>query len=287
MIIVPGSKSQELAYKVSKALDVEMARVEFKRFPDNEIYVRILSEVNEDEAVIVSTQREQNDAIVEAILLADALKECGVKEITLVAPYLAYARQDKLFNPGEAISIRALAKIYSNIFDRVITINPHEEHIKEFFTIPFISGDAVPKLAEYVKDKLNDPIVLGPDQGALRFAKVAAEVLGTEYDYLEKTRISPTEIKIAPKSLDVKDRDVLIVDDIISTGGTVATAAKMLKEQGANEIIAACVHPVLIGDALNKLYFSGIKEVVGTNTFSSEVSRVDVSEVIAKLIKEG
>ncbi|WP_456420035.1 ribose-phosphate diphosphokinase [Methanocaldococcus infernus] len=287
MIIVPGSKSQELAYKVSKALDVEMARVEFKRFPDNEIYVRILSEVNEDEAVIVSTQREQNDAIVEAILLADALKECGVKEITLVAPYLAYARQDKLFNPGEAISIRALAKIYSNIFDRVITINPHEEHIKEFFTIPFISGDAVPKLAEYVKDKLNDPIVLGPDQGALRFAKVAAEVLGAEYDYLEKTRISPTEIKIAPKSLDVKDRDVLIVDDIISTGGTVATAAKMLKEQGANEIIAACVHPVLIGDALNRLYFSGIKEVVGTNTFSSEVSRVDVSEVIAKLIKEG
>ncbi len=285
MIIVPGSQSQNLAYEVAKLLNEKYVRVEFKRFPDNEIYVRLLDEINDDKAVIISTQRNQNDAIVESFLLYDALKDEAVEEIILVAPYLAYARQDKKFNPGEAISIRILAKIYSKLFDKVITINPHEEHIKEFFTVPFISLDAVPKLAEYVKDKLDNPIVLGPDQGALRFAKSAAEVLNAEYDYLEKTRITPTEIKIAPKNLDVKDRDVLIVDDIISTGGTVATAAKMMKEQGAKKIIAACVHPVLIGDALNKLYSSGIEEVVGTNTFSSEVSKVSVAEVIANSLK--
>ncbi|WP_456472632.1 ribose-phosphate diphosphokinase [Methanocaldococcus sp.] len=284
MIIIPGSSSQELAYRVANKLSVDMARVEFKRFPDNEIYVRVLNEINDDLAVIISTQRDQNNSIIESILLADAIRE-NVKEIYLVAPYLAYARQDKRFNPGEPISIKALAEIYSNIFDKVITINPHEEHIREFFKIPFVVGDAVPKLAEYVKDKLDNPIVLGPDQGALRFAKVAAEVLETEYDYLEKTRISPTEIKIAPKTLDVNGRDVLIVDDIISTGGTVATAAKMLKEQGAKDIIAACVHPVLIGDALNKLYYSGVKEVVGTNTFVSEVSKVDISDVIIDLLR--
>ncbi|WP_423792343.1 ribose-phosphate diphosphokinase [Methanocaldococcus indicus] len=285
MIVVPGSQSQNLAYEVSTILNADYIRVEFKRFPDNEIYVRILDEINDDKAVIIATQRYQNDAIVESFLLYDALRDEGVKDIILVAPYLAYARQDKKFNPGEAISIRILAEIYSKMFKEVVTVNPHEEHIKEFFSIPFVSLDAVPKLAEYFKDKLENPVVLGPDQGALRFAKSAAEVLNAEYDYLEKTRITPTEIKIAPKNIDVKDREVLIVDDIISTGGTVATAAKMMLEQGAKKIYAACVHPVLIGDAVNKLYHSGIVEVVGTNTFSSEVSKVSVAEVIANYLK--
>ncbi|MEO2117729.1 MAG: ribose-phosphate diphosphokinase [Methanocaldococcus sp.] len=284
MIVVSGSQSQNLAFKVAKLLNTKLTRVEYKRFPDNEIYVRIVDEINDDEAVIINTQKNQNDAIVETILLCDALRDEGVKKITLVAPYLAYARQDKKFNPGEAISIRALAKIYSNIVDKLITINPHETHIKDFFTIPFIYGDAIPKLAEYVKDKLNEPIVLAPDKGALEFAKTASKILNAEYDYLEKTRLSPTEIQIAPKSLDAKDKDVLIVDDIISTGGTMATAVKLLKEQGAKKIIAACVHPVLIGDALNKLYSAGVEEVIGTDTYLSEVSKVSVADVIVDLL---
>ena len=284
MIVVSGSQSQNLAFKVAKLLNTKLTRVEYKRFPDNEIYVRVVDEINDDKAVIINTQKNQNDAIVETILLCDALRDEGVKDITLVAPYLAYARQDKKFNPGEAISIRALAKIYSNIVDRLITINPHETHIKDFFTIPFIYGDAIPKLAEYVKDKLDNPIVLAPDKGALEFAKTASKILNAEYDYLEKTRLSPTEIQIAPKTLDAKDRDVLIVDDIISTGGTMATAVKLLKEQGAKKIIAACVHPVLIGDALNKLYSAGVEEVVGTDTYLSEVSKVSVAEIIVDLL---
>ncbi|WP_211204350.1 ribose-phosphate diphosphokinase [Methanocaldococcus vulcanius] len=285
MIVVSGSQSQNLAFKVSKLLNTKLARVEFKRFPDNEIYVRIVDEIKEyQEAVIINTQKNQNDAIIETILLCDALRDEGVEKIKLVVPYLAYARQDKKFNPGEAISIRALAKIYSNIVDELITINPHETHIEKFFTIPFKYGDAVPKLAEYVKDKVRDPIVLAPDKGALEFAKTASEILNAEYDYLEKTRLSPTEIQIAPKNLDVKERDVVIVDDIISTGGTMATAIKLLKEQGAKKIIASCVHPLLIGDALNKLYCSGVEEVVGTDTYLSEVSKVSVAEIIAKLL---
>ncbi|ADC69253.1 ribose-phosphate pyrophosphokinase [Methanocaldococcus sp. FS406-22] len=284
MIIVSGSQSQNLAFKVAKLLNTKLTRVEYKRFPDNEIYVRVVDEINDDEAVIINTQKNQNDAIVETVLLCDALRDEGVKKITLVAPYLAYARQDKKFNPGEAISIRALAKIYSNIVDKLITINPHETHIKDFFTIPFIYGDAIPKLAEYVKDKLENPIVLAPDKGALEFAKTASKILNAEYDYLEKTRLSPTEIQIAPKTLDANGRDVLIVDDIISTGGTMATAVKLLKEQGAKRIIAACVHPVLIGDALNKLYSAGVEEVVGTDTYLSEVSKVSVAEIIVDLL---
>ncbi|WP_421077377.1 ribose-phosphate diphosphokinase [Methanothermococcus sp. Ax23] len=285
MIIVSGSDSQDLAYRVSKLTNSELLRTEFKKFPDGELYIRIHGDVKDKDVFLIQTQNNQNDSIVETILMCDALRDEGAKSINLVAPYLAYARQDKKFNDGEPISIRALAKLYSNLCDRVITINPHEVHIEAFFDIPFIYGNAVDKLAEYVKDKLNNPVVLSPDKGAIELAKTASEVLDCEYDYLEKTRISPTEIKIAPKNLDVKDKDVLIVDDIISTGGTMATAIGMLKEQGAIKVIASCVHPVLIGDALNKLYIGGADEVVGTDTYPSEVSKVSVDTIIADLIK--
>ena len=285
MIIVSGSDSQDLAYRVSKLTNSELLRTEFKKFPDGELYIRIHGDVKDKDVFLIQTQNNQNDSIVETILMCDALRDEGAKSINLVAPYLAYARQDKKFNDGEPISIRALAKLYSNLCDRVITINPHEVHIEAFFDIPFIYGNAVDKLAEYVKDKLNNPVVLSPDKGAIELAKTASEVLDCDYDYLEKTRISPTEIKIAPKNLDVKDKDVLIVDDIISTGGTMATAIGMLKEQGAIKVIASCVHPVLIGDALNKLYIGGADEVVGTDTYPSEVSKVSVDTIIADLIK--
>ncbi|WP_292460432.1 ribose-phosphate diphosphokinase [Methanothermococcus sp.] len=285
MIIISGSNSQNLAYRVSKLTNSELLRTEFKKFPDGELYIRIHGDVKNRDVFLIQTQNNQNDSIVETILMCDVLRDEGAKSINLVAPYLAYARQDKKFNDGEPISIRALAKLYSNLCDKLITINPHEVHIEAFFDIPFIHGNAVNKLAEYAKDKLNNPVVLSPDKGAIELAKTASEVLDCEYDYLEKTRISPTEIKIAPKNLDVKDRDILIVDDIISTGGTMAKAIAMLKEQGAKKVIASCVHPVLIGDALNKLYIGGADEVIGTDTYPSEVSKISVDTVIADLIK--
>ena len=285
MMILPGCNSQDLGYRVSKLLNAEMCRVEFKRFPDGELYVRVLSDVKDRDVYVISTQHNQNDAIVESILISDALEDEGANTIHLVAPYLAYARQDKKFNKGEPISIRALGKMYSHIYDSIYTVNPHETHIESFFTVPFIYGDAIPKIGKYFLNKLNNPVVLSPDKGAVKMAKTVSEILNCEYDYLEKVRLSPTEIKIHPKNLDVNGNDVLIVDDIISTGGTMATAIKMLKESGVNKIVAACVHPLLIGDALNKLYMAGANEVIGTDTYISEVSKISVDTVIANMIK--
>ena len=284
MLIVSGSNSQDLAHRVSKLTNSKLVRTEFKKFPDGEIYVKLNNDVEGEDVFLINTQNNQNDSIIETIIMCDALNDEGARSINLVVPYLAYARQDKKFNKGESISIRAFAKIYSNICDSIFTINPHETHIESFFDIPFMYGDAVPELAKYVQNKLNNPVVLSPDKGAIELAKTASEILNCEYDYLEKTRISPTEINIAPKNLDVNGRDVLIVDDIISTGGTMATAIGMLKEQGAKRVIASCVHPVLIGDALNKLYVGGADEVVGTDSFLSEVSKVSVDNIVADMI---
>jgi ribose-phosphate pyrophosphokinase len=215
MLIVSGSNSQDLAHRVSKLTNSKLVRTEFKKFPDGEIYVKLNNDVEGEDVFLINTQNNQNDSIIETIIMCDALNDEGARSINLVAPYLAYARQDKKFNKGESISIRAFAKIYSNICDSIFTINPHETHIESFFDIPFMYGDAVPELAKYVQNKLNNPVVLSPDKGAIELAKTASEILNCEYDYLEKTRISPTEINIAPKNLDVNGRDVLIVDDII------------------------------------------------------------------------
>ncbi|MBP2172913.1 ribose-phosphate diphosphokinase [Methanococcus voltae] len=285
MIIIPGSKSQKLAKNVSELLGWQLSRTEAKSFPDGEKYVRIHSDVENEDAIIIQTQNTQ-EAIIESILLCQALKEEKAKSITLVVPYLAYARQDKKFNKGEPVSIIAFAKIYSQFCDRIVTINPHETHIEQFFEIPFIYGNAVPKIAESVKEELNNPVVLSPDKGAIELAKEASKIIGCEYDYLEKVRYSPTEVNIAPKNLDVNGRDVLIVDDIISTGGTMATAISMLKEQGANKVIASCVHPVLINDALNKLYNGGANKVIGTDSYASEVSFVSVDTIIVDVLKD-
>jgi len=289
MLIVSGSNSQNLAHRVSKLTNSKLIRTEFKKFPDGELYVKLNGCVEGEDVFLINTQNNQNESIIETILLCDALNDEGAKSINLVIPYMAYARQDKKFKNGESISIRALAKIYSSICDSLLIINPHEKDICSFFDVPLLYGDAVPEIAKYIYDKYNKSdnfVVLSPDKGAIDMAKVASKVLNCPYDYLEKTRISSTEISIAPKKLNVKDKDVLIIDDIISTGGTMAETIKMLKEQGAKTVIASCIHPVLIGDALNKLFNGGADEVVGTDTYLSEVSIISVDNIVANLINK-
>ncbi|ABR55759.1 ribose-phosphate diphosphokinase [Methanococcus aeolicus] len=288
MLIVSGSNSQNLAHKVSKLTNSKLIRTEFKKFPDGELYVKINGSVEGEDVFLINTQNNQNESIIETILLCDALNDEGARSINLVIPYMAYARQDKKFKDGESISIRALAKVYSTICDSIFIINPHEKDICSFFDVPLVYGDAVPEIAKYIANKYDGSnfVVLSPDKGAIRMAKVASNILNCPYDYLEKTRISPTEISIAPKNLDVKDKDVLIIDDIISTGGTVATTIKMLKEQGAKTVIASCIHPVLIGDALNKLFDGGADEVIGTDAYLSEVSIISVDNIVADLINK-
>ncbi len=293
MLIVSGSNSQNLAQNIAKLTNSKLIRTELKKFPDGELYVKLCDDVNGEDVFLVNTQHNQNESIMETILLCDALNDEGAKSINLVIPYMAYGRQDKKFKDGEAISIRALAKIYNVICDSIYIVNPHETDICSFFEIPLYYCDGVPEIAKYIKNKfknneedLNNVVVLSPDKGAIELAKTASNILNCPYDYLEKTRISPTEIVIAPKSLNVKNKNVVIIDDIISTGGTMATTIKMLKEQGAKSVIASCIHPLLIGDALNRLFVGGADEVIGTDSYQSEVSKVSIDKVVAdKILK--
>ncbi len=281
MKVVAGSASPKLGRRVAEILGVDFVEPEFTTFPDGELRVQI-PEFHDDLAVLIQTTYP-NDKIIELFLLQDALREMGVKKIITVVPYFGYSRQDKIFNPGEAISARAMAKHIELESDAFIGIDLHADSILSWFSIPTMHKHATKPIAEWLKERKVD-MVISPDKGGFKRAMYVADATGVEFDYLEKTRLSGTEVVIKPKNLDANGRRIAIVDDIISTGGTIARAAEQLRAQGAEKIYAVCTHGLFIGKAMENM--KKVDEFAATDTIESENSRISVAGVFAKAIDE-
>jgi len=282
MYIISGSASKTVAEDLSKKLQIPLAKTISKRFPDEELYIRILDDLSgEDVTIIQTTYPDPN--IIELFLLQNAVKETDAKKVTVVIPYFGYARQDKKFENGEPISAKAIARIISLNADRIITVDPHKEHILDFFTVKAHSCSAVPTLAEYLKKK-NIDMILAPDKGALERAKQASKIIGCDFDYMEKTRIDGKTVKIKPKNLEVRNKNVAIIDDIISTGGTMAKSIKQLKKNEAKKIFVACTHGLFAGDSVKKLTDAGCNEIISTDTIKSAFSKVKIASCIPNLL---
>jgi ribose-phosphate pyrophosphokinase len=283
MYIISGTASNNIAEELSQIKEIPKANIISKRFPDTELYIRILDNIKNEHIVIVqTTYPDQN--LVELFLLQNAVKEAGAKKITVVIPYYGYARQDTLFQTGEAISAKAIAELISVNADLVITVDPHKDHIIDFFTTTAKSCTAVPEIAKYLKQK-NLDLILAPDKGALNKAKQASKIVNCDFDYMEKTRIDGKTVKIKPKSLEVQNKNVGIIDDIISTGGTMAKSIKELKIQGATKVYVSCTHGLFAGDAIKKLSQSGCDEIIATDTIFSDYSTVKAASSIAPFLK--
>lgn len=289
MTVIATSSSLGLAAKLSRLLSRELLVAEEKVFPDGEKYLRIPKRLEGDVLLVHSLHQPQDERFVQLLLAVDAAKGAGASRVIVVVPYFAYARQDKRFLEGEPVSVGALLKaVEAAGADALAVVDIHKpSSLDEWLRIPHFNVLPVGELAGYFRGKLRDPVVLAPDKGALHRAQLAAQVLGAEYDYLEKSRDRVTgEVKIAPKSVDVGGRDVLFIDDIISTGGTLVAAAKEVLALGAKRVYAACTHALLVSGALDKLYAAGVEEVVATDTVPSPVSRVSVAEPIAEVVRK-
>lgn len=284
MIIISGSSSRCLSEDLAHELDAEVVHASIKRFPDDECYVRIERDSLDREAVIVQNSYPDR-AIIELFLLQDAAMGLGVEKLIAVIPYFGYARQDKRFNPGEAVSARVMAQHIQLNSSMVITVDIHTPSILEWFDrAEAIEVSAATSIGKYFTGWGIDT-VLAPDKGAAGRAEKVASIIGAEWDHLVKTRISGREVKVAPKKLDVSGKKVLIVDDIISTGGTIMAATSQLKQNGAEEVIAACTHGLFVGGALEKLK-EVCDEVISTNTIESEVSKISVAPQVAEILKD-
>ncbi len=280
MKVVAGSASFILGERVAKEGGWEFIKPDIKKFPDGEIYVRV-PEIDEDVILVQTTY--PNDKIIELFLLQDALREMGVKKIITVVPYFGYSRQDKIFNSGEAISARAMARHIALNADAVISIDLHTLSILSWFDIPTVHLHATVPISKYLSSK-NVEVVISPDKGGYERAKLVAEKMDAEFDYLEKTRLSGTDVVIKPKNLDVDGKIVGIVDDIISTGGTIARASEQLRNQGAKKIYAVCTHGLFINNAIENM--KKTDDFASTDTIETPYSNITVAEIIARGIEE-
>ncbi len=281
MKIIAGPASQLLASRVAQQLGIQPTICEYKQFPDGEFYTRVLDEEIDDVTIIQSTPQDSD--LIALLQLIDACE--NAPKINVVIPYMGYARQDKVFKPGEPISSRAIARTINA--DRVFTVNIHKKTVLEHFNADSFDLDASHLFGNYIRTlNLNDPLIISPDAGALELAKSASANVGISYDYFEKTRHSSDSVTIKDKEIDVVGKEVIILDDMIATGGTMAESIRMLKEQGAAEVYVACVHPVLARNAVVRLYNAGVTDIISTDTLEKAQSKITVAPLIADAIKE-
>ncbi len=285
MIIVGGSSSRDLAKELASILGCQYIQAASTKFPDGENYTRIDCEsLNDDVVIVQNTYPDSN--MIEMFLLQDAVRRMGAKTITLVIPYFGYARQDRVFKPGEPESAKVMCRHLDMACDRVITIDIHKEAVLDHFSCPHVDLKAAAVIADHFKNKGID-LVLSPDIGAAGRAKDVGDRMGLPHDHLEKTRLSGVDVKIAPAKMDCKGKKILIVDDMISTGGTIIAAASALREAGATSVSVACTHGVFVNNAIERLTGSALDTVLCCNTLENEVSHISVAGIIADAIRKG
>jgi ribose-phosphate pyrophosphokinase len=283
--VIGGSASVPLAHGIAKELAAPYVEVAFERhpggFPDGERYVRLLGPVAGDHVILVQTTFPDS-MIVELFLLADAIRDAGARRVTAVVPYYGYGRQDKRFLEGEAVSGKALAKHLAVDCDELLTMTIHNPELLKTFPLPAHDVDGMPALSRFLKGTDID-VLIAPDGNAIRFAKAASAICGKPFDHLEKERIDSYTVRITPKKLAVRGKSVALLDDLISTGGTIASAANELRAQGARRVIAACVHGLFVDKAEENL--RACDDVIATDTVQSKHARVSVATEFAAAIR--
>ncbi|MCD6421561.1 MAG: ribose-phosphate diphosphokinase [Thaumarchaeota archaeon] len=291
MILVGGPASMYLAEKLSKLSGIELLKIEHKLFPDGESYIRFPGGVEGEDLLVVQGMHPPQDRhIFQACLLAETALDLGARSVSLLAPYLAYARQDRRFLEGEAVSARILLKLMKAAgYQKIYTVNVHSPWIAESSPIPLIDIHAEEALAEHVEERdLKDLVVVSVGKKGECMARMVAERLKVEYSVARSTRDKETgEVKVELENLKLRE-NVLIVDDIISTGGTMAKLVQVIKARGAKRIIAACIHALMVGDAAEKILKAGASEIIASDTIPSKYSEYSVAKpVLKKILEEG
>ncbi len=281
MRIVPTSNSEGLASKMSSKMNIPLARVTRRRFADGELYVKIEEEI--DESIVVgSTYPDQG--IIDILLTHNALKNAGAKRQILVVPYFGYARQDSMFQPYEAISAKVISDLIYERFEKIFVVNMHSPEGLAFLKDKGIEVRAEFIIGEQVAKDGND-LVVSPDDGFLDEAKNVSRVSGIEAVALEKKRISDTKVQInPPDNVNFEGKKIALVDDLISTGGTILEASKMLKQQGSSKINVYCIHGLFVSGTSK--YSGFVDSISTTDTIEGPFSKISVSGLLSTKLKE-
>ncbi len=285
--VVAGPASIDLANNIAKRLGAQLTVAGLRIFSDGESNIK-LSKVGKNCVIVQSTHPPTDTHLIQLLMIAKKCTDYGAQHICAVIPYLGYARQDRAFLEGEVVSIGLVAELIESVgIGHIITVDIHSELAMSYF--PSIQNvSSVPLLAEYAFNmKLHDPIAVSPDAGGSNRAKEFARHLDIDVVVLKKSRHRETgEVTIDEKvHRDISRRDAIMIDDIITSGNSLAKAAEVLHKNGAGRIYAMCAHALLIRDAAQKIKSAGVEDIISTNSVPGQYSKVDLSPELALAIK--
>ena len=287
--LIAGNSSKDLAKKISKKLKANLVKSEVKIFPDGESKITLKGKLSKSKTIVVQSIYPPVDSnLLQALSLISKAKEYST-EVIVVVPYLGYTRQDREFLPGEIATMKVLGQLFKGAgASKIIVVDIHSKIGLKHFKIKSENLSAIPDLVRHFKKiNLKNPLVVSPDQGGKERAKEFADKFGSDFIALKKQRDRKTgKVQIKTGGLDeVIGRDLILVDDMISTGGSIIKATEFLKKQKCNRVFVTCTHALLMNDAEKKIRKAGVTRIISSNTIPGNSSIVDVSSTIAKAIK--
>lgn len=286
--IIAGKSSEDVAKKLAKKLKANIVKSQVRIFADGESKITLSGKISKKKSIVVQSIYPPVDTnLIQALSLISKAKETS-SEVVAVIPYMGYARQDREFLPGEIVTMKVLGKLFKGAgASKIISVDIHSMIGFKHFTIKTKNVSAIPELVQYFKKlSLKNPLVVSPDQGGKERAKAFARELGSEYLALEKKRDRKTgKVQIKTRNLaEVINRDLILVDDMISTGGSIVKATQFLKKQKCKKVYVACTHALLMNDAEKRIKKAGVTKIISANTIPGKTSIVDISNTIAKAI---
>jgi len=284
MLIVGCRKGEVIAKKVARLLKAEYSSLQADKFPDNELHVRYNTNVKGKDVVLVqSFFGDVNDLLMEVVFAAYTAKDLKAKSVRLVATYFPYFRQDKRFKEGECISIEVVGKMLDKCLDEFIVVNPHlhrKKSLREIFKTKTKLLTTIDMIYDYLDKRARGDVIIGPDRESKQWIARLAKRLGSRFIILDKKRFNADKVAInSGKLRNLKGKNIVVVDDMVSTGHTLLEVAKHLKRAGANNILFVCTHGLFYNDSVNKIREYG--KIVASNTVENKAAVLDVSKLIA------
>lgn len=286
-LILPLPGNETFAQRLAEEGAWELGALETRRFPDGETYVRILSDVKDKAVDLVCTLARPDDGFLRLIFAADVARDLGAHQVNLIAPYLSYMRQDRRFQPGEAVTSESFARLVSASFDRLVTVDPHLHRypaLSPLYTIPTDNLHAAPLLADWIAAEIDRPLIIGPDEESDQWVSAIAARIGAPHAVLRKVRHGDRNVDIElPDLSEWRGRRPVLADDIASSGHTLIEAARQLPLQGFVRPVVAVVHGIFADDSFQRLA-ELCDRIVSTDSVPHESNAVALAPLIGEFI---
>lgn len=288
LILFSLPENEDLTEKIASLMEAEIGKTEIRLFPDGESYVRVLSDVKNKKVVLVCTLNQPNEKFLPLYFLSKVVKKQGAKSVCLVAPYLSYMRQDKVFNPGESVTSHCFGEIVSTFVDSIITVDPHlhrRKSLSEIYSIPNEVVHATDHIADWIIKNIENPVLIGPDSESEQWVSEVAYKAKVPYTVLQKVRSGDRNVEVSVPQIDeYKNHTPVLIDDIISTARTMVETVKHLKNLEMKPPICIGVHAVFATNAMRDLLDAGIKKIITCNTIPHLCNDIDISDLLANRI---